>query len=496
MLPLFAACTADYSPAAPADDLLPPDTYPLQIASLTIAADGQPGTRLADNGNATSWQPNDRVMVSLGDRQAIYTYTADTDTWQSDAPLYWQSKAPQTVNAWYPVTDEIDFTQQNEGLTYLLKADPVSATYGQEEPVNLTFHHQLAKVRVVLEGAKAQDVAAVTVRSYPKSVNDKGALGDRTGGDPIYVPMLQTTYEGQPCWEATLRPGTLQAGDSFKVAAEGGTPMQVVLDENISIEAGEVYTITINVEQAPKEIDLDTYEGPTLAVSGKTILKGDGQQKNLQVTVEADAEVTLENVVLQPSAIGNAITCNGNATITLVGNNDLTAKSNGNVETYGSGIYVKSGTLTINGNGSLNISREYAASDFWSVGAGIGAGNGANILIESGDISISDVPAAGSSSGAGIGSTTQENCGNITIKGGTIRIGKPSWRSACIGSASYKSCGDITISGESTVITFTQGDYAPWGIGNGDSGTCGTVTITGGATVNGVKYTETHTGPL
>ena len=180
----------------------------------------------------------------------------------------------------------------------------------------------------------------------------------------------------------------------------------------------------------------------------------------------------------------------------MVGNNNLTAKSNGNVNTFGSGIYVKSGTLTINGNGSLNISREYAASDYWSVGAGIGAGNGANILIESGDISISDVPAAGSSSGAGIGSTTQENCGNITIKGGTIRIGKPSWRSACIGSASYISCGDITISGESTVITFTQGDYAPCGIGNGESGTCGTVTVGGGATVNGVKYTETHTGTL
>ena len=497
MLLLLAACTADDSPTAPADDPLPPGLYPLQIASLTIAADGQPGTRLADNGNATSWQQGDQVMVSLGDKQAIYTYNADTDTWQSDAPLYWQSKAPQTVNAWYPVTAEIDFTQQDvQGLTYLLKADPVSATYGQEEPVNLTFHHQLAKVRVVLEGAKAQDVAAVTVRSYPKSINDKGALGDRTGGEPIYVPMLQTTYEGQPCWEATLRDGTLQKDDSFKVAAEGGTPMQVVLDKDISIKAGQVHTITINVEQAPKEIDLDTYEGTTLTVSGKTILKGDGQQKNLQITVEADAKVTLENVILTPSAIGNAITCNGDATITLVGNNNLTAKSNGNVNTFGSGIYVKSGTLTINGNGSLNISREYAASDYWSVGAGIGAGNGANILIESGDISISDVPAADSSSGAGIGSTTQENCGNITIKGGTIRIGKPSWRSACIGSASYRSCGDITISGESTVITFTQGDYAPCGIGNGDSGTCGTVTVGSGATVNGVKYTETHTGPL
>ena len=441
MLPLFAACTADYSPATPAGDLLPPDTYPLQIASLTIAADGQPGTRLADNGNATSWQQGDQVMVSLGDRQAIYTYNADTDTWQSDTPLYWQSKAPQTVNAWYPVTDEIDFTQQDvQGLTYLLKADPVSATYGQEEPVNLTFTHRLAKVRVVLEGAKAQDVAAVTVRSYPQSMNDKGALGARTDDDPIYVPMLQTTYEGQPCWEATLRPGTLQKDDSFKVAAEGGTPMQVVLDKDISIKAGEVYTITINVEQAPTEIDLDTYEGTTLSVSGKTTIKGNGQQKNLQITVEANAEVTLENVVLQPSALGNAITCKGDATIILTGSSSLTAKSNFFNGNYGSGIYVESGTLTIDGNGSLNISREYA-SDYWSVGAGIGAGSGANILIESGNIQIGDVPSEGSESGAGIGSLPKESFGDITINGGTISIGKTNWYSACIGSAQSGSCG-------------------------------------------------------
>lgn len=151
--------------------------------------------------------------------------------------------------------------------------------------------------------------------------------------------------------------------------------------------------------------------------------------------------------------------------------------------------------MTINGDGNLNISREYA-SDYWSVGAGIGAGNGANILIESGNIQIGDVPDDGSSSGAGIGSTAQENCGNITIKGGIIRIGKPSWYSACIGSASNKSCADITISGERTVITFTKGLHDPWGIGNGEGGTCGTVTISDGATVNDVKYTETHTGTL
>ena len=503
MLPLLllAACTHDDAPASPAGIPLPPDTYPLQIASVTVAAEAdgtQPQTRITDSDNASSWQDGDEIAVSMGDRTAVYSYNSTEDTWTSNAPLYWQNDEPQTVNAWYPVTDEIDFTRQNEGLTYLLKAEPVEATYGQEEPVNLTFTHRLAKVRVVLSGAKAQDVASVTVRSYPKSVNDKGALGSRTGGDPIYVPMLQTTYEGKPCWEATLRNGTLQKDDSFKVEAEGGTPMQVVLDKDISIEAGKVYTININVEQAPKEIDLDTVTRSQLTVSGKTILKGDGQQKNLQITVEADAEITLKDVVLAPTATGNAITCKGDATIILTGSSSLTAKteSSNYPYHYGSGIYVESGTLTIDGEGSLKISRTFADTHgLGPVGAGIGAGSGANIVIESGNISIGEVPSESSSSGAGIGSLREESCGDITINGGTISIGKPSWYSACIGSAMRGSCGNITISNESTVITFTKGLHAPCGIGNGEYGTCGTVTITGGATVNGKKYYD-HTGTL
>ncbi len=492
---LLSACSQD----EPGENstALPEGEYPLQIGSVSLTAEvsEQPWTRVSENptdGMSSEFQPGDAIGVSLNGETATYTYNGNT--WTSEAPLYWKDKNYATVSAWYPVDETIDFTHQDQGLAYLLKADGVEA--GFDKPANLTFFHQLAKVRVKLTGDKANEVQTVTVRSYPKSINDQGSLGETTGGSPQYVPMRKATYGDMECWEANLRPGYLEAGNTFEVAKAEGDPVRVTLENNVTISAGQIHTITINVEQAPTEIDLGTYEGTTLTVSGKTTIKGDGTtSKDLQITVEADAEVTLENVVLQPSALGNAITCNGDATITLVGNNNLTAKSNGYIETYGSGIYVERGTLTINGNGNLNISREYA-SDYWSVGAGIGAGSGANIVIESGNISIGDVPDDGSSSGAGIGSTPEENCGNITIKGGTISIGKPSWYSACIGSAANRSCGDITISGESTVITFTKGGYAPWGIGNGDSGTCGTVTVGDGATVNGVKYTETHTGTL
>ena len=490
---LLSACSQDE--LAENNTALPEGEYPLQIGSVSLTAEvsEQPWTRVSENltdGMSSEFQPGDAIGVSLYGKTATYTY--DGTAWTSEAPLYWKNKQPATVTAWYPVDETIDFTHQDQGLTYLLKADGVEA--GFDKPANLTFTHQLAKVRVKLEGAKANEVTAVTVRSYPKATHNQGTNVIKEG-DAAYYPMRKAIYDGENYWEANLLKGYLDADNTFRVSKDGNSFVQVTLDADVPITVGQIHTITINVEQAPTEINLDTYEGPTLAVSGKTILKGNGQQKNLQVTVEADAKVTLENVVLQPSALGNAITCNGDATITLVGNNNLTAKSNGYIETYGSGIYVERGTLTINGNGNLNISREYA-SDYWSVGAGIGAGNGANILIESGNIQIGGVPDEGSSSGAGIGSTAQENCGNITIKGGIIRIGKPSWWSACIGSANNRSCGDITISGESTVITFTQGLHAPWGIGNGEGGTCGTVTIGDGATVNDVKYTETHTGTL
>ena len=498
---LLAACTQDE--LAEQGNTLPDGEYPLQIGSVSITAEAseEPWTRIAENetdGMGSHWTGDDEFYVKFegSDEVGIYKITdAATGAVKPVKSIYWKSTQPANIIAWYPLNEELDFTHQNQGLTYLLKATG-NGDY-QSTPINLNFIHQLAKVRVKLEGTKADEVTAVTVCSYPTSTHSHGTLDSQDRSlTPQYVSMREATYDGVKYWEANLRPGTLQANNSFEVAKAEGAPVRVTLDADVPITAGQVHTITIGVEQAPTEIDLSTYEDPTLAVSGKTILKGDGQQKNLQITVEAAAEITLENVVLSPSATGNAITCNGDATITLVGNNKLTAKSDASPSkaTYGSGIYVESGTLIINGDGNLNISREYVGS-YGNVGAGIGAGSGANILIESGNIQIGDVPSEGVESGAGIGSLPKESCGDITINGGTISIGKTSWWSACIGSAQPGSCGNITISGESTVITYTQGIHAPCGIGNGERGTCGTVTITGGATVNGTRYYD-HTGTL
>ena len=412
----MAACTEDHHTPPAAAQPLPPGAYPLQIASLTVSAD----TRLADNGNTTSWQPDDQVMVSLGDRQAVYTYNAD-GTWHSDTPLCWESTAPQTVNAWYPVADEIDFTHQDRGLTYLLKADPVPATYDDPQPLNLTFRHQLAKVRVLLDGTKATEVASVTVRNYPQSAHNQGTLGSSIG-TPIYVPMLKTTYEGKPCWEATLRPGSFEADNTFEVAKAEGDPVRVTLaKEKIPVTAGQVTTITINVNPAiPEGTPEITDAIGNISGTDAYVVRGNNRTTPINIT-GGSPTIYLDGATV---AVGNGsainITNNATPTIYVVGKNII---SSGN----GAGIYVAEGsTVTITGssrNDELTVTGSNGGSGIggYVTDAVYGAcANGGNIEITKVRINAYGSNDLSGNLAPGIGGAGNASCGTITIDNATV----------------------------------------------------------------------------
>ena len=198
----------------------------------------------------------------------------------------------------------------------------------------------------------------------------------------------------------------MKADDTFRVSKDGNSFVQVTLDADVPITVGQIHTITINVEQAPTEIDLGTYESPTLTVSGKTILRGDGTtSKNLQVTVAPNTELTLQNVNL--SYQGSApVVFKGDATLTLEGANTLEGECVAWDLYSGSGIYIEQGTLTINAdneNASLTISRKYNVEPNSSAGMGIYVPENASLIIKSGKITVNDVSSKGDSSGAGIG---------------------------------------------------------------------------------------------
>lgn len=195
-------------------------------------------------------------------------------------------------------------------------------------------------------------------------------------------------------------------------------------------------------------IDLATVTTATTANNGD-VLTGT-LANNVQISIAEGATVTLNNVSINADGAWTSgyyagITCLGDATITLTGNNFVKGFDEGFP-----GIHVAAGkTLTIQGSGSLTAS---------SNGSLTPGSNGA---------------------GAGIGGGRSLSCGGITIEGGTI-IATGGVNSAGIGGGDVTSCGDISINGG--IITATGGESGA-GIGAGYYGSCGNISITGG-TVN------------
>ena len=262
-----------------------------------------------------------------------------------------------------------------------------------------------------------------------------------------------------------------------------------VIDENdvrytyektdVQFTNGKYYSISVKMNDT--RVDLSTLTENYVAKDGD-ILMGE-LKKNIKVSIADGATVTLRDLSIKgeksqfTSEPYNwaGITCEGNATIVLEGNN--TAKGFDDVYP---GIYVPEGkTLTITGDGSLTASSN-------GNGAGIGAGNNmacGDIVIEGGTIT-----ATGGSGCAGIGAAGSGNCGNITIKGGTIEA-TGGQASPGIGAGDQAQCGNITIENTVDMVTATAGNMAYYSIGvSASGGTCGKITIGGTQYYNGSAY--------
>ena len=417
---------------------------------------------------SSEFKAGDAIGVSLNGETATYTY--DGTAWTSEAPLYWKDKKPATITAWYPVDEEIDFTQQDEGLTYLLKGTS-NADADYDTPANLTFAHQLAKVRVVLEGTKATE-------GYPKSVNNQGDLGETTGGDPIYVPMMEATYNGQQCWEANLRKGYLDANNSFQVANADGVRVQVTQDR-VDIKAGHVHTIKVNVGEA-QQVTGEISDNDTYIVSGT-------REEPVNIT-GGSPTIYLKDANINVSD-GPAINItSGNPTIHVFGGNNIVSSNKG------AGIYVAEGcTVTIQGSSRKDdVLKATAGED----GAGIGcSGDYDTDMFPCGNIVIKNVTVYAYSdasiiSSPGIGS--RESCGTITIDNATVYArGTAQASSGCPAIGSYSSVPTITINGSDIYAyrgAFNGTSYADW-IGRG-----GRSSYPGGQIQGDIRSTTVYKG--
>ena len=373
-----------------------------------------------------------------------------------EKPVYWKDKQPATITAWYPVTEEIDFTHQDNGLTYLLQATG-NGNY-QSTPINLNFAHQLAKVRVELTGTKSNEVRQVYVRSYPTSTHSHGTLDSQDRSlTPQYVPMRRATYGGVEYWEANLRPGYLDANNSFQVANADGVRMQVT-QSRVDIEAGHVHTIKVNVGEA-QQVTGDISDDGTYIVSGTRT-----EPVNI---IGGNPTIYLKDANINVSD-GPAINItSGSPTIHVFGGSNTVSSDNG------AGIYVAEGcTVTIQGSSRKDdVLKATAGED----GAGIGGyAQSASSYTPCGDITINNVTVYAYSaklteSSPGIGS--RESCGTITIDNATVYArGTAHASGGCPAIGSYFSVPAITINGSDIYAyrgAYTNGaSYADW-IGQG-----------------------------
>lgn len=202
---------------------------------------------------------------------------------------------------------------------------------------------------------------------------------------------------------------------------------------------------------AGNALDLSLVTSNTVVQDGDTLT--DSLTGNFKISVADSATVTLNGAIIvgedDEAYPWAGITCEGNCTIVLNGDN----KVRGFYNSY-PGIYVPSGsTLTIKGDGSLDVGSN-------GKGAGIGCGKDidcGNIEIEGGSI-----VAKGARQGAAIGGAPGGSVGNITISGGVIETRSDSSFAAGIGCGALATAGNISIVGGTVKAV---GSHAAAGIG-------------------------------
>lgn len=279
---MLAACASDELTDGTVQDL-PEGMYPLQIAGVSITAESNaepwgadtPQTRVAEDtdGKGSHWVGEEIITVQLSGTLADGTTYTETGEYQvamddkkSLAPvigkeLYWHSTSESTITSWYcypaAASDKtVDLSNQNNpsdpssGLAYVLKSEASNVSYNTKP--ELKFKHQLAKVRVVLEGSEKGRVDAVSVYTYPACTFTPNATTIITGsGTPQYISMKKMTYNnGMTYWEANVLP-------DYTITKVKVNDSECTLDNSgITPVVAAVNTITINVK--PTTVDITT----------------------------------------------------------------------------------------------------------------------------------------------------------------------------------------------------------------------------------------------
>lgn len=501
---LIAACTNDEM-ADSQPETLPEGMYPLTFTATQADIVASPQTRVTDSDEGgvhkSKWTDGDQIEVIVrgggNDTKTTCTLKENGSIDSNGLQVYWKTTEGSTINAWYSNIEKhsttnstVSLADQSSGLAYVLKAGEVANVKYNSPNISLNFIHQLAKVRVKLEKGNYSgtlDNITVKVNGYTLCTIVEGTITDPQKED--YIP----TIKNGEYYEANLVPQ--ESVDFSKFIQLNDVTYAVTTDANVSgiskLEAGLVYTITLEVNQ--KELDPATAN--LSSISGCVTIKGNGNETSNPIIITDNAEVTIQDVNIKPSADNTAaITVNEGKHLKLIvsgTNNKLSSKNWG-------GIILENGaSIEIVGTGKENSSLTVTAGDNnWDGASTVGIGAKQNVACD--DISISNVAltvTGGSNTAQGVGaaaigtssepSTVSETkCGTITITNASVNATGGAGAAAIgIGSQAFGddgntlTCGIIRIEKSELIVTIKPSIAQNYGAGIG-------IGVLKGATVN------------
>lgn len=472
---------------------LPDGVYPITFTAVQAlpeeTPDGTPQTRVSDydegSTHKSKWTTGDKIKVKVTTedntkvQESICTLDEHGTITNYNPQLYWQTTGKHTINAWYSNIDgqstgtgkTVSLADQSQGLAYVLKAKEAEVSFeNRTNSTELSFTHQLAKVRVMLTGDKANDVKKVEVKAYASCNVADGNV--TPSGNIQYIQIHK--HGNSEYYEANLVPMERITANDF-IRLNDNT--QATISNILKLDAENVYTIEIDVKQAtlnpddlPDEITNGEYTVSGTGTKGITITGGTPTIifKN-DVTLKSETAIEIKGgspklifegaTSLESTGEGKgAISLSGNASVDISGGGTLTLKAN-TADMY-DGTWYEGAILGSAGGkacGSISISDVTLNIEANAYNAAIGSGEYGSSC---GDIVITDatVRITGCAGGAGIGTSIADmgtsSCGDIRIKNSDIEItygNYYAWQGAAIGCAAGGTAGGISANYSNTV---------------------------------------------
>ena len=509
----LVACTKELEQPTPTQK-----TYYVSInANKTVNASQVASRALADAGSSltATWTAGDEVDVQFGGA-SVGTLTAASDGANT--------KLAGAITGSFSKDDELE-------LYYL------SASYASQRGTldEIASNCDYATATVTITDVSG-DVLTISDADFAnQQAITKFTLFKEDGTTPLNTYNMIITAAGLAGNKITL---TTESYTNVKYVAmcntsgekqeylflitEAGTGTKYYATKKVNLVNGKYYETTLVAKGTVSSFyDLSESINTTYTLGGNELLyqSDPSVNNNIPLTVNNGYNVILFNVHVEvgySNRTRSAMTCNGAATINLLGDNYLKGYDGSNMSSLGTagidapgdpGLY----TVTFSGPGNLTAIGGYGAAGIGAgalsgssghvhanlvfngtgtitasskqYGAGIGSGvmyntgmsstitnSIGNITINSGTIvasssaglAYSNISGAGIGSGAGYGSSStklaRSSCGNITINGGhvTATAGKEGagiGTGACAANYSYSLCGNIYINGGTVVAT-------------------------------------------